>query len=300
MKHCAGELLHRVRQGVASPQEQTAFEAHLGTCESCRMTIDVMGDLDAVGEPQPGDWERVAKFATAGVSAFGKNASVPRPFVRRPWQLALAALVLTGAAAAGVAVTTFDGEKPRETEAPASQGTAPESAPAPLPTQPIPTAEPVGEAAPDSPPEESKPTVRGETTAPARSPAAPSPATWTAADAYRLANDARRAGRTSEAIEGYRQLQRKFPGSAEAHASRVSLGGLLLRSGSAGAALVEFDAYLSGAGGQLTAEALFGRAQSLRALGRSAEEAHNLKRLVSSYPNSAYATHAKRRLAELR
>ncbi|HSC86526.1 MAG TPA: tetratricopeptide repeat protein [Polyangiaceae bacterium] len=124
-------------------------------------------------------------------------------------------------------------------------------------------------------------------------------ASASALELYRAANDARRAGKTSEAIRGYKDLQRRFGTSAEARASRVSLGGLLLRSGSPSDALAQFDAYLEG-GGQLAAEALFGRGRALQALGRSAEEIDNLERLVRQYPNSAYATHAKRRLDERR
>jgi len=117
---------------------------------------------------------------------------------------------------------------------------------------------------------------------------------------YRAANDARREGKATQAISTYQRLQQQYPGSLEARASRVSLGGLLLRNGSPSVALAQFDAYLATDGGQLSAEALFGRAQALRALGRSADEVQNLRRLVANYPDSAYATHAKRRLQELR
>jgi TolA-binding protein len=129
-------------------------------------------------------------------------------------------------------------------------------------------------------------------------PAAAAPES--ASDAYRAANDARRAGRSDQAIRGYKDLQGRFPGSAEAKASRVSLGGLLLRAGSGSAALAQFDGYLEGGSGPLAAEALFGRGRALQALGRSAEEIETLERLVRQYPKSAYATHAKRRLDELR
>lgn len=293
MKECQGQLLHRVRNGLASAQEQTAFEAHLGSCDTCRMTIDIMDDLDAIGEPEPGDWQRVAKIANAGVSAFGRGVTSPRRFARRPWQLALAALVLTGAAAAGVAVTRMAQDSPQQGNLPASQG------PAVTPATPTP---PSKEQSPPPPVDAEAPSEESEiaTAVPTKKTAPSSKSSRTATETYRAANDARRAGKTAEAIEGYRRLQNQFPASPEAHASRVSLGGLLLRSGSSRAALAQFDAYLASSGGQLTAEALFGRAQSLRALGRSAEEAQNLDRLVSTYPNSAYATHAQRRLAELR
>ncbi len=291
MKECRGQLLQRIRQGVASEQDQTAFDAHLSSCENCRMTLDLMSDLDAVGEPEPGDWERVARMADAAVTAFGKTSSVPRRRARRAWQLAVAGVAVAGVAAAGVVVTratnnsATDANKPSvvDTRLPASSVSA-EEKPAP-PPQP---AEAQNDVAPPAPP-------APQELAPTKTPLSAS-----AADVYRTANDSRRAGRTNEAILGYRKLQREFPKSPEAHASRISLGGLLLKTGSASAALAQFDAYLASSGGRLTAEALFGRAQALRTLGRSAEEAQNLERLVTTYPNSAYATHAQRRLRELR
>lgn len=306
MKDCQGELLSRVRRGLASTQEQTAFEAHLDSCENCRMTLELMSDFDAMGEAEPSDWERVAAMADAAAAAHGR---VPAPAFRAPrgaWRIAVAALVLTGVAAAGVAVSlrsrsashsdAVDVEQPgdvarkaiaQERHVPSEEGTPPVENSTKLPAE---TSEQI-EAAPEAVPHGSLP----RSAAPNRSPSATS-----AKDTYKAANDARRAGRTREAIGGYQKLQRLFPHSPEARASRVSLGGLLLRTGSSSAALAQFDVYLAASGGQLAAEALFGRAQALRALGRSAEEVQNLDRLVKTYPNSAYATHAQRRLLELR
>ena len=295
MKDCRGELLGRVRRGLASDQERKAFEAHLSSCESCGMLCDVMGDFDAVGEAQPGDSERVARMAALAAGTRRIAPRVPLRGARRAWLLAAAALVLTGAAvASGVRWVALHSQPeeaaPRAPESTTLAPTPPRKAPvlerATAPTEVLPPA-PAG----------APPSVNVGRSAP--SPSA-SPAGASASELYREANDARRAGRTDEAVRGYQQLQRRFPGSAEAHASRVSLGGLLLRQGSASAALAEFDAYLDGRAGRLAAEALFGRGRALQALGRSEEEVRNWERLVKQYPGSAYATHAQRRLDQLR
>ncbi len=294
MKDCQGDLLGRVRRGLASGQERTALEAHLGGCESCRMTLDLMGDFDAAGAAEPGDSELVARIAATAARARGVTAPTPLRPTRPYRRLAVAALVLAGtAAASGLGVVALRSSTKQETpvgnavQQPAPKSEAVTQAPAPAPV-PAPTAavEPATDAEVAAPPR------------PKTAPVAPAPAS--AVELYRAANDARRAGRTGEAIRGYKDLQGRFPGSAEAKASRVSLGGLLLRGGSAGDALAQFDAYLDGGGGPMAAEALFGRGRALQALGRKAEETENLERLLRQYPKSAYATHAKRRLDELR
>lgn len=287
MKECREELLGRVRRGQAWGQDRAAFEAHLETCESCRMTLDLMGDFDAVGEAEPGDSERVARIAAAAAAALGASTPPPVRPLRAPhrhWRLAIAALVITGSAVAGgLGWIALRSSPARETNArPTTPATSGRGSPSITP-RPVAT-----EKTPDNAEEEAV----VEPTPPKTAP--------NATTLYRAANDARRAGRNDAAIQAYGELQRRFPGSSEARASRVSLGGLLLRSSSAGSALAQFDAYLDGGGGNLAAEALFGRGRALRALGRTADEARNWERLVRQYPDSAYATHARRRIDELR
>ena len=283
MKDCREELLGRVRRGQAWGQDRAAFEAHLDSCESCRMTLDLMGDFDSVGEAEPGDSELIARMAATAAGTLGVSSPAPFRVPRRSWRFAVAALVITGSAVAGglgwVALrsSTAPVNSPAE-NASARPSPAPVLAPSPTPTTAIP--EPVVDVA------------DAETPSTKIAP--------TATAVYRAANEARRTGRTDRAIQGYQDLQRRFPGSAEAQASRVSLGGLLLRAGSARPALAQFDAYLAGGSGKLAAEALFGRGRALQALGRSAEEARNWERLVKQYPDSAYATYARRRIDELR
>ncbi len=296
MRDCRGELRGRVLRGLASDQEQLAFEAHLDGCESCRLALEVMGDFDPVGEAAPGDSERVARMAAAAIARMtaspgagsGSARPPPRHPARRVWPLSLAALALSGAAVAGgagwVALRSPTPPASPAVEAAPPARTSPPSVVAPAPASVIP------------PPDGVEVPTRA---APAAKSAPPLPPPADAAELYRAANEARRGGRTSDAIRSYQELQQRFPGSAEAHASRVSLGGLLLRSGGAAAALAQFDAYLRG-GGRLEAEALFGRGRALEALGRSADEVDNWDTLVRKYPQSGYATHAQRRLDQLR
>lgn len=303
MKDCRGELLSRVRRGLASAQEQTAFEAHLSNCESCSMTLELMGDFDDVGGPESTDWERVAALAGAAAAAHGRTAPAAFRAPRGVWRFAMAALVLTGVAAAGVAMRLTSGSPSQfDSAESADAGRVDSSVVSPASEKSVGNA--VGLNAEEAPKAADAPASEPADTAPSSVPRKPAPGiaplATSAKDTYKAANDARREGRTGEAIQGYHKLQKQFPGSPEAHASRVSLGGLLLRAGSSRAALTQFDAYLASSGGQLAAEALFGRAQALRALGRSADEAQNLDRLVKNYPQSAYATHAQRRLLELR
>ncbi len=122
-----------------------------------------------------------------------------------------------------------------------------------------------------------------------------------AAALFREANQARRKGDRTTAIQQYQRLQKLFPSASEATLSQVSLGGVLLESGAAAGALTQFDRYLSsGSQASLRAEALYGRGRALRALGRTNDEIQNWQRLLDSYPKSPYGEEARTRLAALR
>lgn len=106
-------------------------------------------------------------------------------------------------------------------------------------------------------------------------------------------NAERRAGKTAEAVGTYELLLSRFGGSSEAQMARVSLGNVLLAQGRAVQALAVFDSHLS-RGSQLGAEALYGKARALRALGKPAEERAVWKTLATKYPDSIYARSAPR------
>ncbi len=127
--------------------------------------------------------------------------------------------------------------------------------------------------------------------------AGPDMADDSAARLFAAGNSARRAGEIGTAIHTYNELQTRFAQSPEARLSHATLGRLLLDRGDAGAALRQFDTYLLGGDGALGEEALVGRALALEALGRSAEEMATWGQVLSRYPLSGYAQHAKARLA---
>jgi TolA-binding protein len=108
----------------------------------------------------------------------------------------------------------------------------------------------------------------------------------------------RSRGQAERASSILSELQRRFPTSHEAVLSHVSLGKLLLGRGSAQAALEQFSLYL-GTGGPLGEEALLGRAQALRALGRWSEEQATWQTLLARFPNSAYGAQARERIESL-
>ena len=122
----------------------------------------------------------------------------------------------------------------------------------------------------------------------------------TAANWFRRANAARRAGDFAAADTLYNELETRFPSSDEARLSHVSLGRLLLASRRALEAEHQFSLYLSEGGRELAEEALVGRAESLERLGRHAEERQSWERLSRDFPASVYASQAQRRLDELR
>jgi TolA-binding protein len=292
MNDCRGQLLQRIRRGLASDQERTAFEAHLGTCEMCRLALDIGDDFDQVGGADSEDAERVARIAAIArqVRSQLPPAITPLRSSRLVWPLAAAALVLTGAAVAG-------GVGWQYLRADSAEAPSPPTPQQPATVAPPPAAQPERIRV-SEPTESAEPPPRPATRAAPAEPQALAPPP-TAAELYRLANEARRSGQTSQAIAQYQQLQQRFPGSAQARLSHVSLGRLLLHGGSAAGALAQFDAYLAGGSGQrLAAEALFGRGRALQALGRQAEEVQNWRRLIGQYPDSAYATHASRRLEQ--
>ncbi len=294
MSECRGQLMERVRRGLASDQERVAFEAHLDRCESCQVSMDITADFEAVGAADSGDAERVARIAVAAQRLHRPKSTLVELSrrSRRVWRFAFAAVVLGGTAvAAGFAWFTIDSATPL----PPAESSAARPIVSTTSLRPTPVFAQRQPAAAPAPSEVASP-------APASPrPSEPEPPAATPGLLYREANQARRGGQTQLAVARYQELQRRFPGSAEAVASHVSLGGLLLQGGSAAAALRQFDRYLAGAGARrLAAEALYGRGQALRALGRTEAEARNWQRLVQEFPNSPYRTHAGRRLEELR
>ena len=295
---CQSQLLFRVRRGLGSDRDRQALEAHLSSCEACRLLDQFERDFETEGDAQPGDAQRIARLAARVSQALERPQShalrtPPRRAVRRTLPLALLGFATSAAAASGV--VWFWGAREPQLVAPlAASGSivvrAPSSAAHPLPHQSTASA-----AGAEEPPKDKH--VAPSSSAKPKTSAA-TPPKRTVAELFQLASRARRAGDASSAIRYYRALLRDYPGSAEASLSRISLGNLLLETGAAAAALTEFNAYLRAPSGSMAAEAQYGRARALAALGRQAQELAAWKRLLADFPASPYATRARRRLGE--
>lgn len=189
-----------------------------------------------------------------------------------------------------------------------------EPAAAPIPDEPVDTAPrpkplPAGPPAPaESESDEQADDAQSETRVAkpeTRRKAAPKPSKdaapkLSASELLKLANTARRNGDHTKAKEGYERLSREYPRSREDLIGRVSLGKLELNKlGDAKAALKNFDAYLDARpDGNLAEEALHGRAQALRRLGRGADERATWTELLRRFPDSVHATKAQQRLGK--
>jgi tetratricopeptide (TPR) repeat protein len=115
---------------------------------------------------------------------------------------------------------------------------------------------------------------------------------------FAAANAERKLGDVAGALRSYADLERRFPNTAEARLSHVLVARLLLRRGDFAGSLAHFDSYLAvDRNGTLVEEVLQGRAQALRALGRTTEERQALRELLERFPNSIQARAAKERLA---
>jgi TolA-binding protein len=122
----------------------------------------------------------------------------------------------------------------------------------------------------------------------------------TSGQVFAQANRLRREGRLSQAIAGYTDLQKRFPGSVEALTAEIGLGVLRLQSGSADIALHHFQRYLQRSPtGELAPEALWGQSQALTVLARQDAAKRSYNTLLSQYPDSAYASAARAKLRTL-
>jgi tetratricopeptide (TPR) repeat protein len=123
----------------------------------------------------------------------------------------------------------------------------------------------------------------------------------TASELLTRAQEQRAARNVRGAAATYERLIQSYPGSAEAHASLVSLGTIQLdRLGKPGRALRLFDRYLARSRrGTLAQEAAYGRARALRALGRRQAEIDGLKQFLETYPGAVQAGLARQRLTEI-
>lgn len=258
--------------------------------------------FDGEAEVLAGDEQRVERIERAVQKRY---AARPRPRPRR-----LVASVAGGVFAAGVAFAAWRGLGTGERTKPAVSGAAApsgsgsgasSSAAVPLPsTRAVDLVPSVASATPAAPVGSDVPRVIARPSA--QSTAQPTSlldANATAATLFAAANHARVAGDVGLAVALSQQLLARFPSSAEAGSTHLSLGMLRLQQGQAALALAEFRAYEAQGSGDAMAEAVWGKAQALRALGRSNEEMEALNELVRKFPRAAYAAAARKRLAAL-
>jgi hypothetical protein len=276
----ADDLLVLARRGDLVDGDERKLRDALGTSPEARALYDAGLAFDAETSVLAGDDERIERIARNVEKRLAKKGGF---FQRRRWvlQLAVAAALLVGVAIAARELT------PK---------------PPPLPPTPsieathvvdIPPPEPVVVQKSEEPPEVVKPEAPAPSAAPAPQRQGPS-----AAELFRAANLARMEGENARAIDLSRQLEDRYPTSAEAKTTHLSLGMLLLQSDRAAEALRELK-LAHDVGGATVPDALWGEAQALRRLGRSSDERAALDELLTAYPQSAYAGAAKKRLAEL-
>lgn len=303
------DLIDKLAHGELSKSERAHLDAHLKSCEVCRLELELRGDFerDAAGIDVP---QLPALQLTR--SLFSPIAPRRTPRARRwVWAVAVAGLVTATGAVAGVVTRQIPWPVVWDTRSTAAPVRAPQprtGIPARRPAPPNQVAPAVVTPAPEEPkPETREPPTRPPPRATpsdpdrgVRSNAEPeldparSPSTLFAA-----ANLARRHGKAGEAAALYRQLQSRYPGSEEARLSLITHARLELDTGHATSALALFDQYLRSGRRPLEAEAIVGRAQALRRLGRSAEEGAAWREVVRKYPDSAYAEQAAERLPAL-
>lgn len=268
------ELLDRERRGTLDADGRALLDAHAEKCSACAFERRAAGDFSDELRAASDDnqlLDRAFEKALAEAEPVARGRRPPRVLL-----IAVAAALVAAAAAAAIRFSRPAPAPPPPADEPAL--TLPE-VPAPK-TEPKAAPSPEPEAAPEAPKSSATPRVP------------------TAAELFASATRARHDKKDDEAIRLYRELQRRYPDSREAKASRVVLGQLLLDRTDPNQALGEFDRYLDGgAKGTVTEEALVGRATALEKLGKKAQERAAWQELLAKFPNSVHAARAKQRIA---
>ena len=317
-------LLEREALGQLSDAERTQLDAHLARCAACRLErmarMDFLRESERFARETPADVQRLLARVLAAPPPVEREIVARRPSraSRRVAALLLAGVVVSVAGLAAAALWS-----PGPAELPGDARSTPESArvvraphvsgvraeSAPLLTQDAPddgalAAEEVGsqeggKAGSSELPRATRPaSILAPRTTSVSSGAAPAAEPESAASSFQAANEARRSNHHAEAAKAYRALIARYPSSAEARASLVALGRMLLDDDDAPGALQCFDDYLRG-GGPMTEDVMLARSVALQRLGRSDDEARAWSALLGEYPASVHAERARRRLLDL-
>jgi Tetratricopeptide repeat len=278
---CPEDLIARAPDELLGAAERSVLDRHLAECASCRTELDVA--LALRGEPVvlAGD-DRFVSLLAARVSG---STGLPPRASRLPMGAKVAILV-AGAATAGVVTVRHLPASKRVVTGPVAVSPRPESAD----EQPAILA--ASHRVAEAPLAVSSPRMAGG----ARLNRDESGAM------LRTAREARARGDRSEALRLYQLVRRRYPGSPVADVADVATGMLILESPSARPedvrrALGAFENYLSAEPeGALEEESLVGRARCLEALGQSTEEVSAWRDLVSRFPGSLHAKTARHRI----
>jgi hypothetical protein len=322
------DLLEREAAGELEAADRTRLDAHLARCAPCRLERKLRADFVAelaADSPSQSFGLLAEEAAVEGRRAResmvslrdeqdGAPASTRRPSVwprrrsaRAAWLLAAAAL-LVGSVATAMGLSDGDwrrlmGRATTLTPAPAPTDVAPPDpprakihrAPAPLSELPAPI-----EAVASSP-EPVAPAPPARVPAPAPRPLSISVAPPVDGPAELLDSEstARRHGEYARALDIHRDLESRYPASREAQVSRAVAGRLLLDRSDPARALANFESYLAAGTGDLREETMVGRATALDRLGRDGEAARAWRDLLTAFPGTPYALHARARSESL-
>lgn len=268
-------------------------------------------------EPLPLDDAREDEEALKVAGIASRRGSGRSRRTMRMVMLVAAALLVGSAATAGAGARVWARLAAVWSE-PAPAAEEP-NASSPSPTSPSRAARPAHLSTPPSAPSDTTPTpdvdavmptdvappqavvpVNAPIPSPVVAPPAPAPSLDTAPALFDAANEARRQGDYARAITISRRLQHMHPSSREAHTSHATVGRLLLDRGDAAGALASFDAYQARGSGALDESVMVGRATALERLGRTEEAKSAWRALLTSFPETPYAEHARTRVQSSR
>jgi TolA-binding protein len=302
---CLSDLVAHARRHRLTQTEQVRLEQHLSVCASCRREQQLGADFDEVGGFQRGDHRLIGRLGDRAVERLGMRLP-PRRSVRS-WSIAaaLACTLFAAGAGAGVLwrVRTLPPLVPSDSSSTSGIDVTPKQ-----PTA-VSTKGPPAQSIDDSVPATTPVPFPFHPKAQRRAPVSPSASTAAAVETpnetasvlFGNANRERRQAHAAVATGLYDELERRFPRSEEARVSHVSLGRLLLERSAWSEAKTQFDEYLTlSPDGILAPEALFGRAQALRALGRRDEERATWTELLTRFADSVYASRGRHRVEGLR
>ncbi len=285
-RHSIDDLMVLSRRGELTAADEQRLRDALESAPELRLVYEAGRAFDMEAPVVAGDDERIAAIERGVQKRRRRFASGSTHRTRRIVQAAMAAVLVAGVAIGAIEVARKEAPPPTvPIPATATATSTSTSTPTPTPT-------PTRHTAPRLSPQDDAP-PRPEP------PEPPAPRGASAHELFSAANAARVRGDIPEAIKLARMLEDRFPASGEARTAHLTLGMLYLQGGQAGPALHAFRSHAAAGAGATTPEALWGESQALRALGRTTEERTALQNLLQGFPQSAYASAAAKRLADL-